>query len=78
LFKITVCQLFFISNADALSLAAGQIWPSRVVASLPKTREVDDNQKQNQRNYWWVSGVLAKLKGNYLGPWSKQTDILYV
>jgi len=51
-FEITVCQLFFISNAYALSLAAGKFRPNRVVAPLPKTGEVDDNQKQNQRNYW--------------------------
>jgi len=66
-FEITICQLFFISNAYALSLAVGPLWSSYVTASLSKTREVNDNQKQNQRDCRWVSRVLAQLKGKYLG-----------
>lgn len=75
MFKITICQLFFISNAYALSLAAGPLWSSYVTASLSKTREVDDNQKQNQRDCRWVSGVLAQRKGKYLG-FNKLTHML--
>lgn len=68
LLEIIICQLFFIANSHALPLAVGLLRPRRVLAAISETHEVDDNQKQYQRNHRRVSGILAKLKG-------KTTDI---